>query len=419
VTRPGKNRIEGLSCIRCGAVHPLADQIYTCPACGGNLLVRYDLSAIRRDWGRESLATDPDRSLWRYLPLLPVAGRITAPDVGWTPLVEAPRLARRAHVHRVLVKDDGRNPSASHKDRASAVALVRAREIGRSLVTGASTGNAASATALLAAATEMSARIFVPKTAPRAKIAQLLAFGAEVLAVDGTYDQAFDLCLAATARFGWYNRNTGFNPFTREGKKTVAFEICEQLDWQVPDLVVVSVGDGNILSGVHKGFSEFHQLGFVDRIPRLLAVQATGSASVLDAFEGDGVIRAVRGETVADSIRVQMPRDGHAALAALRESNGFGVRVNDEQILSAIPVLAKEAAVFAEPAGAAAWAGLVEASSQGRIDPSFTVVVLVTGNGLKDVSSVLRAVAREPIPVEPDPSALERLFGSERPTAPD
>ena len=170
--------------------------------------------------------------------------------------------ARARAAQPLLLKDDGRNPSASFKDRASAVALrARAASSGATLVTGASTGNAASATAVLAAAPGIRTRIFVPKTAPRAKIAQLLTFGAEVLAVDGTYDQAFDLCLEATRRFGWYNRNTGFNPYTREGKKTVSFEICEQLGWQVPDLVVVPVGDGNIISGVWKGFVEFQRLG--------------------------------------------------------------------------------------------------------------------------------------------------------------
>jgi threonine synthase len=381
-----------------------------CPSCGANLLVEYDLDALRRGWSRAALERDPERTLWRYLPILPVSGRLEGPPVGWTPLVPAPRLSRQLGLARpLLLKDDGRNPSASFKCRASSVALQRAREIGRTLVTGASTGNAASATAVLAAAPGIRTRIFVPRTAPRAKIAQLLTFGAEVLAVDGTYDQAFDLCLEATRRFGWYNRNTGFNPYTREGKKTVSFEICEQLGWEVPDLVVVPVGDGNILSGVWKGFVEFQRLGFVDRTPRLLAVQAEGSAAVVQAAAGDGIIRPVSGETVADSISVSLPRDGEAAVRAIRESKGFGVTVSDAAILAAIGELARGSGVFAEPAAAASWAGLQEAVRQGLVDPAWRIVALVTGNGLKDVAAAMKT-AGEPRVIPPDPAGLDAWF---------
>jgi threonine synthase len=402
--------LAGLRCVRCDALTPVADDLYVCPACGGNTLAEYDLERVKRGWSREALAADPDPTLWRYLPLLPVTGRLEGPPVGGTPLVPAPRLAKELGLAGpLLLKDDGRNPSASFKCRASSVALRRAQEIGRTLVTGASTGNAASATAVLAAAPGIRTRIFVPKTAPRAKIAQLLTFGAEVLAVDGTYDQAFDLCLEATRRFGWYNRNTGFNPWTREGKKTVSFEICEQLGWQVPDLVVVPVGDGNILSGVWKGFVEFRRLGFTDRLPKLLAVQAEGSAAIVKAAAGDGVIRPVSGETVADSISVSLPRDGEAAVKAIRESGGFGVTVPDAAILAAIGELARGSGVFAEPAAAASWAGLKEAVRRGLVDPAWRVVALITGNGLKDVASAMK-LAGEPRVIPPDPSVLDTLF---------
>jgi threonine synthase len=400
----------GLRCGRCAAAHAVAADRYVCPDCGGNLQVEYDYEATARVWPRAALELDADRTIWRYLPLLPVAERLPGPPVGWTPLVEAPRLSAALGLARpLLLKDDGRNPSASFKCRASAVALQRARELGHDLVTGASTGNAASATAVLAAAPGIRTRIFVPRTAPRAKIAQLLTFGAEVLAVDGTYDQAFDLCLAATERFGWYNRNTGFNPYTREGKKTVAFEICEQLGWSAPDLVVVPVGDGNILSGVWKGFVEFERLGFISGLPHLLAVQAEGSAAVVRAAAGDGVIRPVSGATVADSISVSLPRDGEAAVRAIRESAGHGVTVSDAAILAAIGAVARGAGVFAEPAAAAAYAGLAEAVRQGLVDPDWRIVVLITGNGLKDVAAAMQT-AGEPRVVPPDPALLETLF---------
>jgi threonine synthase len=400
-----------LRCVRCGHEDPLADGVYVCSACGANHLVQYDLGAVKRTLTREALAKNEDRTIWRYLPLLPVSQPLAGPPVGWTPLVDAPKLARQLGLAQLLIKDDGRNPSASFKDRASSVALLRARETGKDLVTGASTGNAASATAVLAAAMGMKTRIFVPKTAPRAKIAQLLTFGAEVLAVEGTYDQAFDLCLEATRRFGWYNRNTGFNPYTREGKKTVSFEICEQLRWEVPDLVVVPVGDGNIISGVWKGFVEMHALGLIPRRPKLLATQAEGSNAVVAAAAGDGVIREVSGETVADSISVSLPRDGEAAVKAIRESQGFGVAVPDAAILAAIQEVARGAGVFGEPAAVTAWAGLKAAVKQGLVDPRWRIVMLNTGNGLKDVGAAMK-VAGEPRVIPPDPQVLDTLFAA-------
>jgi len=403
--------VTGLRCVRCAGEAAFEGKIYVCPACGGNLQVEYDYAAIARSWDRDRLATDEDRTIWRYAPLYPVEARIKAPPIGWTPLFEAPRLARQlGHQGRLLIKDDGRMPSASFKDRASAIALVRARELGESLVTGASTGNAASSTAVLAAGMGgLRCRIFIPKTAPRAKVAQLLAFGAEVLAVEGTYDDAFDLCLQATEKFGWYNRNTGFNPFTREGKKSVSFEICEQLAWQVPDWVVVPVGDGNIISGVWKGFCDLRALGFIDRLPRLLAVQAAGSDAVVSALEGDGTIEAVSGETVADSISVSVPRDGEAAVQAVRASDGAGIRVSDEQILAAITTVARMAGVFGEPAGVTSAAGLGEALARGKVDPGATAVLLLTGSGLKDVASVMK-VTGEPRLIPADPAVLDQLF---------
>jgi threonine synthase len=405
--RPG--HVSGLRCVRCAKQTAVADDLYVCPDCGGNLMVTYDLDAVRRDLTRQALAGNPDHTIWRYLPFLPVNRRLESPPVGWTPLVPAPKLAAELGLRTLLIKDDGRNPSASFKDRASSVALQRAIELGHQLVTGASTGNAASATAVLSAALGVRARIFVPKTAPRAKIAQLLTFGAEVLAVEGTYDQAFDLCLEATRKFGWYNRNTGFNPYTREGKKTVSYEICEQLGWRVPDLVVVPVGDGNIISGVWKGFCEMKDLGLVERTPRLLAVQAEGSAAIVNAAAGDGVIRPVSGDTVADSISVSLPRDGDAAVQAIRGSQGFGITVSDDAILSAIGEVARGAGVFGEPAAVTAFAGLKAAAKKKLVDPTWEVVVLNTGNGLKDVASAMKK-AGEPKVIPPDPAMLDKLF---------
>ncbi|MDD5629100.1 MAG: pyridoxal-phosphate dependent enzyme, partial [Elusimicrobia bacterium] len=250
--------------------------------------------------------------------------------------------------------------------------------------------------------------IFVPEKAPVAKIAQLLVFGATVIAVKGTYDQAFDLCLKATEAFGWYNRNTGHNPFTREGKKTCSFEIVEQLGWKCPDKVFVPVGDGNIISGIWKGFKDFHALGLIDRLPQLVAVQAAGSDAVKRAFESDGVIRPVSGDTLADSISVSLPRDGEAAVKALKESQGFALSVTDDEILAALRDTARRESVFGEPAGVTSVAGLRKAAAQGLVKRGEKVVALVTGNGLKDVASAMKAVAK-PFLVAPDARELKKL----------
>lgn len=395
-----------LSCPACGAAYPPEADRYVCSACGGNLEVKYDEDALRGIFTRDSLKADPNPTIWRYRALLPVRSPWRGLPLGNTPLVGASALAAELGVAAAWVKDDTRLPSASFKDRASAVGLLRALDLGVDLVTGASTGNAASSTATLAGPLGLRARIFIPKAAPPAKVAQLLAFGAEVIAVDGTYDDAFDLSLAATAKYGWYNRNTGFNPYTREGKKTVSFEIAEQLGWEIPDLVAVPVGDGNILTGVWKGFKELYALGLIERLPRLLAVQAAGSDAIVRALEGDGVIRPVSGDTLADSISVSLPRDGDFAVRAVRESGGFGLRVSDEAILAAIPYLARKVGIFAEPAGVTATAGLLEAARQGLLDPQWKVVALATGSGLKDIASVRRSPVGEVIPVAPTLDAL-------------
>lgn len=388
--------------------------VYACVACGANLEVAYDFAAIRRSVSRRSLSDCVERSAWRYADFLPVE-----PDalrsrlaVGGSPLLDAPVLGRELALLRLWLKDDTRLPSASFKDRAGFVALAHAHARREPLVAGASTGNAASSLACLAARIGMKTLIFLPENAPRAKVAQILLYGAQVVAVRGTYDQAFDLCLAACERHGWYNRNTGHNPYTREGKKTCAFEIAEQMDWNVPDWVFVPTGDGNILSGIWKGFVELREAGLTERVPRLAAVQAERSNAIQLAFDGDGELRPVGGETIADSISVSLPRDGHAAVRALRESRGLAVLVSDDDIRAAMRLLARTEGVFAEPAAAAAIAGVARAVREGRVRASESTVALVTGNGLKDVNSAMQA-AGAPHVIDPDPRAFERLL-SER-----
>ena len=403
-----KTSFSGFRCFRCGAEQGADFGGYVCPRCGGNLevVLAWPPARAGRWWIDESR-----RDIFRYRALLPVSKLDLASPlrVGLTPLYAAPRLGALAGLQNLYLKDDGQNPSASFKDRAGAVALVRARETGAQVLCGASTGNAGSSMACLAASVGMRCVIFVPEKAPAAKLAQLLVFGAQVFAVQGTYDDAFDLCMEVCARRGWFNRNTGHNPFTREGKKTAAFEIFEQLG-RIPDWVVVPTGDGNILAGIWKGFRDLQQAGIADRTPKMLCAQSADSQAISAAVwklqqAGNRTpdwtnvdIAPVRATTIADSISVDIPRDGLAAVRAVIESGGAAVTVPDADILGAIPEIARGAGVFAEPAAACAWAGLKKAARDGIVSASETVVCMCTGNGLKDIANA-RKVAGEPIPV--------------------
>ena len=415
----------GYRCSICGQEFAPDNVLYTCPHDGGNLNVVLDYERIKKDVSIGDIRQSTDTSIWRYLPLLPVQdpGHAGTPlkAVGWTPLFDLPLIARRLDLGKLWLKDDGRNPTASFKDRASAVAVARAQEIGADVIVTASTGNAGAALAGMAGAAKMPAVILAPQTAPPAKIAQLLIFGARVVLVKGTYDDAFDLTIQAAEQFGWYCRNTGYNPFTAEGKKTAAFEICEQLSlensgknqWLTPDAVFVSVGDGNIISGLHKGFKDLFSLGWISKIPRLYGIQSEGSAAIYNAFRaGSEEILPVSADTLADSISVDLPRDGLRALRAATETGGAYIAVPDSAILTAIAEIGRDAAVFAEPAGAAAYAGLLTAVEENLLGDGDRVVVLNTGNGLKDVARAMEA-ASEPLVIEPSLEALKSALNAD------
>ncbi len=432
------DQVIGLRCTICGEEYAVQEAEYVCPLHGddGILDVIYDYQRIAQRASPARLRGNPDRSMWRYGPFLPVdgevAGRLTEGtvlgSVGWTPLYPTRRLASGLGLRSLWIKDEGRQPTASLKDRASAVAVVKAREAGYDTITTASTGNAAAALAGLCAGIAQRNVIFVPKSAPQAKIAQLLVYGATVLLIDGSYDEAFELCLQAAPTFGWYNRNTAYNPYMSEGKKTVSFEICEQLAaysnggsrpsrdnvgrWVAPDVVVVPVGDGCIIGGVHKGFRDLLAVGWIDHMPRIVGVQAAGSSPLVDAWQRglEGwQMEPVQAHSVADSIVSGLPRDRIKALRAVRESGGAFVRVGDEEITRAIPTLAQGCGVFSEPAAAAAYAGLVTALEQGHIGADELTVVLATGSGLKDVATAMASVGRPPI-VPPDLQEVRQVI---------
>ena len=406
-----------LRCVPCGREFAPGSLEYLCPHCAdvGTLDVLYDYGRLRAQLDRDAIVGAPTGGMWRWRALLPLApeSRVPPLPVGDTPLVAAPRLAADAGLRALWLKDEGRNPTASLKDRASAMVLARALETGRRVVSTASTGNAAAALAGLGASLpEIDTIIFVPAGAPEAKIAQLLVYGAQLLLVDAGYDVAFDLCFQLSQEEGWYCRNTGINPFTTEGKKTAAFEIALQLGWHLPDAVVVSVGDGSIIGGLHKGFRELQLLGWTDRVPRLIGVQAEGSSALVQAAR-QGIDAAAMqprpADTLADSIAAALPRDRAKALRAVAATQGSWISVTDEAILAAIPKLAQASGIFAEPAAAAALAGLELAAACGAVERDSSVLLLVTGNGLKDVSGARRSVAGGR-PVPPDPAAIRRVL---------
>ncbi len=403
-----------LRCSVCGREYSPDEVQYTCPVDGqvGTLDVLYDYDALRGQIDRDVARTES--SMWRYRELLPLGAESAVPPlrVGYTPWYDAPRLAADLGLRAAWVKDDGLNPTGSLKDRASALVVARAAEKGVRIVSTASTGNAAAALAGMGAAMAMQTIIFVPATAPEAKIAQLLVYGATVLLVEASYDVAFDLCYEMCLSEGWYCRNTGINPYTVEGKKTVAYEIAEQMNWQVPDVVIVSVGDGNIIAGVHKGFSDLRKLGWIERIPRLIGVQAEGSSPLVSAWQMGLDVREmqpVEAHTIADSISAGLPRDRSRALRAVRETGGAFVAVTDAEIIASIPRLARLTGVFAEPAAAAVYAGAQRAVKLGIIGSEERVAFLLTGNGLKDVRRAQESVTGG-LRVAPDLSAVRRAL---------
>jgi len=414
--------VVGLTCVICGTTYPADFAGYVCPDHGneGILDVTYDYDRIGETFTKESLAANPDRTMWRYRPLLPIADDAAVPPltVGGTPMYDAPLLAEQVGVGRVWVKDEGREPTASLKDRASAMAVVKAQERGAEVVTTASTGNAAAALSGISASVGQRNVIFVPASAPEAKIAQLLAYGSTVALVNGNYGDAFDLCMEASAEYGWYNRNTGYNPFMTEGKKTAGLEILEDLGWEAPDAIFVSVGDGSIIGGVHKAMKDAAALGWIDRMPRIFGIQSAGSDYLVQAFEnGEDVLTKapIAADTVADSISADLPRDRIKAMAAVVETDGAYLRVTDDEILAAIPTLARGSGVFAEPAGAAPYAGLVVAAERGLVGADDSVVLLATGSGLKDVASALKAVAAvgtSPMRIDPNLDSLREALNN-------
>jgi threonine synthase len=373
--------------------------------------VQYDYPSIARRLTHRALAARSEHSQWRYRELLPIGFDSALPllHAGWTPLTQAPALARHVGLAKLLLKDDGRNATGSLKDRASALAVVKAREKHQKIIACASTGNAASSCAGMAASMGLRSVIFVPERAPEPKVTQLLIFGATVLRVRGSYEQAFQLCQQACEKWGWYNRNCAINPYLVEGKKTAGLEIAEQLAWEPLDWVAVSVGDGCTVASVWKAFRELKAVGLIARTPRILGVQAAGAAPVTAAFLSGKPLEPLDPHSIADSIAVGVPRNWKKAVLAVGESSGAMINVTDDEILDAMRYTGRLAGVFAEPAAAAAVAGLGRAVATGLVSHRASAVALITGNGLKDIQSA-QAAAGKPFDLAPNGEGLDEIL---------
>jgi threonine synthase len=406
--------------MECGEEYPEDPNRFVCSRCAGKQeaggtvrgVLEVVLKVLPTSWPHFR-SSDPE-FLHAFLPVTE-DGAFPPLPVGDTPLLSPPRLRKELGVPNLFLKDDTRNPSGSTKDRASLLVVAKANEYGCDTVATASTGNAASALASISAAAGIRAVVLVPAAAPPAKLAQMQSYGAVVVPIDGTYDQAFELCTRACNEFGWYNRSTALNPFTIEGKKTAALEIAAAMAPDSPDVILVPSGDGVILSGIAKGFRDLETAGLIDQRPRLIAVQPDGSSAIVRALlAGAAEAEPIRpAKSVADSLTVEMPRNAIACLAEIRASEGGGVTVSDDAILASIARLASATGVFAEPAGAAVLAGLEAALEQGLVTREERVVLMVTGSGLKDVDAAASALP-PPAPVEASLDGVSRAVAEHR-----
>lgn len=397
-------------CVKCGKEYETIPDLRACE-CGGILDIIYDYEYIKTIFSKETLKNRDDNSMWRYREILPVEPDTKAPPlrVGWSPLYKSENLAKQLGVKSVYVKDDGLNPTASLKDRASSMAVAKAIEAKADVIACSSTGNAASSLAGNAAAAGLKTYIFVPSRAPKGKVAQLMTFGANVVLVKGSYEDTFEVSKAAIDKYGWYNRNAAINPYLSEGKKTVTLEIMEQLNWEVPDYIALSVGDGCTIAGAWKGLKDLYALGFIDRLPKLISVQASGCYPINKAVAEDKPWEPMEENTIADSIAVGVPRNADKAIMAIKESKGIVVNVSDQEIMDAQAVLGKACGVFGEPAGVTGTAGLIKLAKEGKLKPEDTIVSVVTGNGLKDVENAIKARGDAPA-IAPDLAEFEKVY---------
>ncbi|BAC90003.1 threonine synthase [Gloeobacter violaceus] len=403
--------LKGLRCRECGEQYP-AEARHVCEFCFGPLEALYDYEAIRGCTSRKTIEAGP-RSIWRYRPFLPVVGeRVIDVGTGLTPLIRSERLARRLGLGALYIKNDAVNvPSLSFKDRVVSVALTRARELGFTTVSCASTGNLANATAAIAAHAGLECYVFIPADLEAGKVLGTLIYGPQVMAVEGNYDQVNRLCSEVADRHGWGFVNINLRPYYSEGSKTLGFEVAEQLGWRLPDHVVAPVASGSLYTKIYKGFQELIKTGLVGERPvRMSGAQATGCSPVAQAFKaGRDFIAPVKPATIAKSIAIGNPADGVYALDLARRTGGHIEDVTDAEIIEGIKLLAQTEGIFTETAGGTTVAVLKKLVEQGKIAPDELTVVYITGNGLK-TQEAIAPYAGETLKIEANLASFERAL---------
>ena len=402
-------------CIDCGKQYTSSKTMYLCPACSkennelnppkGVLRIVYNFFDIL-----EKKILFNDLKDGNFLQLLPIEKIESLPKlkVGNTPIYQFNEIDSKQLPFQLFLKDDSQNPTFSFKDRASAVVSAYAKEKGFETIVTASTGNAGSSLAGLCAAQGQKAIIMVPESAPLAKLTQIIMYGATIVPVAGTYDDAFDLSIKATEEFGWYNRNTAFNPLTIEGKKTVSFEIFDQLNESIPDRIFVPVGDGVIISGVYKGFEDLLNLKIIDKIPTIVAVQSEGSDNLSRNINKE-TFEVKPSNTIADSISVDIPRNFYMAKQFIQKYKGEYLTVSDDEIIEASAILSRNTGIFSEPAATTSYAGMLKYYHENKLDKDSKNVVLLTGSGLKDLNSVQKLL-NIPEAIQPTIDNLKKLI---------
>jgi threonine synthase len=402
-------------CNDCGVHYQPNEVQYLCPVCKAkNMALSPPKGVLKTVYNYKKLIenTIDFKSLKEndFLDLLPIENSKSLPNlrVGKTPLYTQKNIDKTGLPFNLFLKDDAQNPTFSFKDRASAIVSAYAKEQGFDTIVAASTGNAGSSLAGICAAQGQKAIILVPESAPKAKLTQIVMYGASIVPVKGTYDDAFDLSIKATEEFGWYNRNTAFNPLTIEGKKTVSFELFEQLNFTVPDRIFVPVGDGVIISGVYKGFEDLLMLKIIDKMPTIVAVQSKGSNNLISNIDKESFI-VKNSDTIADSISVDIPRNFYMAKDFIHKYTGEVLAVADSEIIQASGILSKNSGLFAEPAAATAFAGFLSYFKDQKLLYNSNNVVLLTGSGLKDLNSVQKII-NIPKAIHPSLDEIKKLF---------
>ena len=377
--------MKALKCRECGKEYP-KEALHVCELCFGPLEVAYEYERIKGVLTREMIEKRPP-NMWRYKELLPIDGEPSVgAQVGYTPLVRADNLAKALGLRELYIKNDAVNyPTLSFKDRVVSVALSRARELGFKIAACASTGNLANSVAANAAACGMESFVFIPYDLEKTKILGTLVYGATVIGIRGTYDEVNRLCSEIAGKYGWAFVNINIRPYYAEGSKTFGYEIAEQLGWRLPDNIVVPMAGGSLITKIHKAFKELHTLGLVsENRTKVYGAQATGCSPIINAVkEGSELIRPVRPNTIAKSLAIGNPADGYYSAKVMRESGGWGESVTDDEIIAAMKLLAETEGIFAETAGGVTLGSAKKLIEEGRISRDESLVICITGNGLK------------------------------------